>query len=817
MKYKNIFNMYLKNKIRQDNNLIKHTEKKHKIFKAVCLACSLSVSMIITFPYIYRDVPAVVLAASYTGKVTDVGEGGLRVRSTPDTSTYDNIITKVYDGDTLEITDTVNNGSLKWYKIRLYYNGEYIDGYVSADYVTVSNNSQADNGSDKNTENSSGDGENTYSDADFEEQLNTQGFPESYKEGLRQIHKIYPNWLFTAEHINRDWNDIIANESVLGRSLVYGYAKESWKSKAEGAYNSETGEYTVFDSGGWVQASDALIEYAIDPRNFLNETNIFMFEDLAFSGQIQTEQGVQNVIAGSFMGNSSHELYFDGMTFTYPSALYYAGSVTGVSPYHLATRIIQEQGYNGQGLSISGTYPGYEGLFNYYNQGAYKSGDISAVENGLIYASKNDPSTYRAWDSRMKSIVGGAKILGANYINRGQNTLYYEKFDMITPYTHQYMTFILAPRQESVTASKAYSESTKKSTALRFMIPVYNDMPDSACPLPEDNNDSNSNSNGNSTNNDSSETVTPKFTGIKLDEDGVWRYYRDDVADYSYNGVAASNTGWWKVTGGVVDFNYTGLAQNEYGWWYITDGSVNFGYNGLVQNEAGWWYIINGYVDFNYTGFADNEAGTWYVEGGQVRFDVSGLAGIADDWRYVMQGLVDTGVNSVVGNEAGWWKVTNGRVDFGYTGLAKNAYGWWYITDGYVNFNYIGFADNEAGTWYVEGGQVRFDASGLAGSEKDWKYVNNGLADTGVSGLVQNIYGWWYVNNGSVVFDYTGLVQNDYGWWYVNDGKVVFDYTGLARNEYGWWCIREGQVDFTYTGDFKDENGTWHVVNGYVV
>ena len=29
----------------------------------------------------------------------------------------------------------------------------------------------------------------------------------------------------------------------------------------------------------------------------------------------------------------------------------------------------------------------------------------------------------------MKSIVGGAKMIGSSYINRGQSTIYYEKFD----------------------------------------------------------------------------------------------------------------------------------------------------------------------------------------------------------------------------------------------------------------------------------------------------------------------------------------------------------------------------------------------------
>lgn len=127
---------------------------------------------------------------------------------------------------------------------------------------------------------------------------------------------------------------------------------------------------------------------------------------------------------------------------------------------------------------------GYEGYYNYYNQGAYKTATASAVVNGLKYAGKTDAATLRPWNTRMKSVIGGAIYIGSRYINRGQNTIYYEKFDMVTPYTHQYMTNVLAPRSESSTASQAYSDTTKKNTALVFKIPVYKNVPDSACELP---------------------------------------------------------------------------------------------------------------------------------------------------------------------------------------------------------------------------------------------------------------------------------------------------------------------------------------------
>ena len=792
----------------RQKKLLKKANGISYLLKTIGLTAALSVSTVVGVPYIYSNSINIVQAATYTGTVTGVDEGGLRVRSSTSTENTSNVITKVYTGDTFDVLDTVYNGSAKWYRIGFTYNGTYTYGYVSADYVTVKENSSSDNnnsssndnsnnsGSDSSDDNNSGNDNDYVYDEDFEAMLSNQGFPESYKESLRQVHAQYPGWIFTAEHIDIDWNEVVKNQNALGRSLVYGYAKESWKSKAEGAYNSETGEYTVFDSGGWVQASEALIKYALDPRNFLNSTNVFMFEDLAFNSSLQNEQGVKNVIAGTFMDGSSHELVFDGVTYTYASGLMYAGMVSGVSPYHLATRIIQEQGNNGQGLSISGTYSGYEGLFNYYNQGAYKSGTISAVENGLIYASKNDPSTYRAWNTRMKSIIGGAKILGANYINRGQNTLYYEKFDMITPYTHQYMTFILAPRQESVTASKAYSETVKQSTALRFIIPIYDDMPDTVCLIPDGNSSDNNNGNNSNTSDDNNkdDDIVVKFTGMKLDGNNVWRYYVDDEIDYTY----------------------TGMAENEYGWWYFNNGNLDVTYTGMAHNESGWYYFVNGRLDTSYTGIASDGSNSWYYVNGTIATGYTGMLLDKTTWLYVNEGCIDYNYTGMAFNEYGWWYFSNGELNTSYTGMAENEYGWWYYTNGRLDTSYTGEATNEYGSWYYINGRIAQDYIGMLLDKDQWKYVSNGFIDYNYTGMALNEYGWWYYSNGELNTSYTGMALNEYGWWYYSNGRLDTSYTGMALNEYGWWYYSNGRLDTSYTGKATNEYGSWYYVDGRI-
>lgn len=387
----------------------------------------------------------------------------LRIRTSPVSGS---VITKVDGGFKFDIYEEVDTSSGLWYGIGFYLNGDYYRGYVTSEYVTV-------------------DKRNDYKpDADFEEYLDSQGFPDSYKDGLRQLHAQYPNWVFVADHNGKDWFDVLENQNVIGRSLTYGSAKSSWKSVADGCYDWESGQYTQLDSGGWVQASSALVEYALDPRNFLNADNIFMFENLSFDSSLQDESGLESMVDGTFMENSSHDLTYDGRNYTYITGLLLAGQESGVSPYHLASRILQEQGNSGYGSSISGTQSGYYwGYYNYYNIGAYASGGLTAVQNGLKYASYPDSSTLRPWNTRMKSIIGGAIYLGKSYINRGQNTLYYEKFDM-TGRGHQYMTNVLAPRSESVKSAQGYSDSNKNNIAFIFRIPVYENMPENVCEIP---------------------------------------------------------------------------------------------------------------------------------------------------------------------------------------------------------------------------------------------------------------------------------------------------------------------------------------------
>ena len=317
------------------------------------------------------------------------------------------------------------------------------------------------------------------SDPEFEAYLTAQGFPESYKDGLRLLHAMYPNWVFEAQHTNLEWATVIAEEYKLGRNLVHTSALSSWKSTQTGAYDWTTSTWKMLDSGGWVAASKEIIEHYMDPRNFLDKTNVFQFLKQSYDAStVDTEEvreSLKGMVKNTFLANG-----YDENSDAYIDDIMATAAEVKVSPYVLAAMIIQEQGTDGSGRSISGTVKGYEGYYNFFNIGAYKTSTMEAVERGLWYASGSGTgatSYFRPWNTRLASIKGGAKHYGEGFVSVGQDTMYLKKFDLVgTLYTHQYMTNIGGAFGEGKLMAAAYDEKARES-ALVFKIPVFLNMP----------------------------------------------------------------------------------------------------------------------------------------------------------------------------------------------------------------------------------------------------------------------------------------------------------------------------------------------------
>ena len=290
-------------------------------------------------------------------------------------------------------------------------------------------------------------------------------FPESYRPALEALKQQHPNWTFVRQNTGLDFQTVINNELQGGKSLVY---------KSYGDYCKE-GQH----SPNWYFASEDILKLYMDPRNSLQENAIFQFEQLTYNESYHTEAAVESFLNNTFMNSGSPAPLTD-MTFSH---IFWAiGAEQQVSPFHLAARVYQEQG---QGTSplISGSYPGYEGYYNYFNISASGSTNEQVIINGLTYARNNN------WNNAYASILGGANVISANYIKKGQDTLYLQKFN-VSPtasnpvYTHQYMQNISAPTSEALSMKRLYESAGALENTFVFKIPVYENMPESPCPMP---------------------------------------------------------------------------------------------------------------------------------------------------------------------------------------------------------------------------------------------------------------------------------------------------------------------------------------------
>jgi len=434
------------------------------------------VSVVLTSLLILPCFPASAVRAELITNAT-VTASSANIRSTPDTTSP--AITRVVNGNRVAAGEVVqgevvqNFGNL-WCRISVIVGGTQFDGYIVNSFLQK---------------------DPTATDPNFEASI--AGFPESYKQSLRSLHQAHPTWIFNPVNVATDWNTVVAEESSLGTSLITSSVDDAWKSTEVRAYNWLTNTYTPYDGTSWVNASTGVAAFYLDPRNFLSDMYVFQFLNLSYDPATQTQDAVQTLLSSTFMSGNLISDPAAGTSIPYAQAFIEAGSTSGASPYQLVSRVIQEVGSQGS-RSTTGTEPGYTGFYNFYNIGA--SSSVDPVILGLNFAvcgSSNPQSPMSAdgqakylipWNSQYRSIVGGAIYIASNYIQKGQNTLYLQKFDVTDGgngmYRHQYMTNIQAMVGESTTLYNAYSKSGILGVPLTFNIPVYANMPAAAASLP---------------------------------------------------------------------------------------------------------------------------------------------------------------------------------------------------------------------------------------------------------------------------------------------------------------------------------------------
>ena len=430
---------------------------------------------------------------------------GLKLRKGP-TTNDEKIITVPHNTivTIVSYSDTGNGCSDKWAEIIYEANGLSHRGYACStfieDIVTIevedseptppaednnsdNNSDNSDNGNNGNNGNTDGNnGDTTNKDEEtnnestmanmtaeeFEAYLTSQGFPESYKVKLRELHKLHPSWVFVGIQARDNWATVLSNQNVSGRSLYQSKdsASQGYLATGDGFYDWYNDKFIAKDGSTWFQANSQTISYYMDPRNFLTESGIFMFEDLNYYSSYQTSNSVKAILYTEF--------YADLIQYYMEAATTY-----NVSPIYLAALSRQEVGLSA-GYATSGTTStycslDYTGYYNFYNIQA--TAGSKPVCNGLAYAKSV------GWNSKQNAIVGGASWIVNGYINAGQNTAYFQKWNTSSnatkPYYHQYMSNIRAVVSSASTTKNSYSSMGIIDYSFVFQIPIYQGIPSS--------------------------------------------------------------------------------------------------------------------------------------------------------------------------------------------------------------------------------------------------------------------------------------------------------------------------------------------------
>lgn len=345
---------------------------------------------------------------------------------------------------------STRGSSWTWYRVKA--GSKYY--YVCSNRVKLTNDTPPEEGTYKKVKTGSilgpsNEAGGNLSDEDFEVYMTQAGFPDSYKAKLRALHKAHRNWGFIAYHTNISWSTALSKETKSGVSLVHSSYGSGYRS---GSKQVEP---------GWYNANSTVVAYYLDPRNFLTEDRVMMFEDLTYKPAYHTASVVSTILQPTKLP-----------TYGFTANIFVdAGAANNVSPVFLASRARQEVGSGGD--AINGSTILGKAVYNPFNIGAF--GGTNPLYQGLLYA-------YAAgWTTPAAAVNGGAAELSKYYISKGQHTIYYQRFNARNGSgsmgTHQYMTNIHAPYSESYNTKSSYEKYGILNQPLVFEIPIYTGMP----------------------------------------------------------------------------------------------------------------------------------------------------------------------------------------------------------------------------------------------------------------------------------------------------------------------------------------------------
>ena len=284
------------------------------------------------------------LPSAYAAQAAVIRGTNVNVRASASTSSQ--LLTSLGNNTAVSILNqTTGSDGKVWYQI----SAGGVTGYVRSDLVSTQSVAYT-------------------TDANFEAYLAQQGFPESYKAGLRTLHAQHPTWIFNAVQTGLDWNTAVASELQGTSSLVETGSKSSWKSTDAGKFDWTSSTWPGFDGATWVGASQEIVAYFMDPRNFLDDSYVFQFAVHDYNAELQTIDGLRSMLKGTFL---------DGQVAIDASSPLYASAVAaqGLSA---STNAVGGQTVTNAGIGTTTQTDSGESLLGYEGPGATSAANASS-------------------------------------------------------------------------------------------------------------------------------------------------------------------------------------------------------------------------------------------------------------------------------------------------------------------------------------------------------------------------------------------------------------------------------------------------------
>lgn len=297
-----------------------------------------------------------------------------------------------------------------------------------------------------------------------------QYFP-SIAAQAEELKKLHPSWEFEFVNTGQDFDEMAKAQFGKGRgknntlspiNLIESYGATNYSKE----WIDEERKNLAFDSDRhelrWQAPSLEAVRYLLDPRVYMNETNIFSFlslkSDVSKYDETKAKELIENVLKGTKNADRVNEVYE-------------VAKELNMDYLELATKLRQEGGLL--------PYYGIE-AYNPLNIGATGNGTEEVIRNGLNYAKDN------GWTTFKKGLLGGAKVIKKYYLDNNQDTKYTMKFNVVNGgVNHQYMQNIHAAINEGLLLREAYKKvDSNLNQKYVFKIPLFYRMTKKITPPP---------------------------------------------------------------------------------------------------------------------------------------------------------------------------------------------------------------------------------------------------------------------------------------------------------------------------------------------